>query len=204
MNTTIWSGRISRGYLVLPLESTVGLQVRSSCSGLVQVGVCKNRDSAAFVVSHSSSWCSLILLFCDTGSTHAGIQVDPDLSSCLPSTGHSTSGVPGAGLHQVSISSFLQPLLQLDFELLAIWAWWFTHVKLHRSFCGCQHYSHCSHPPACWEGKAQASVGIAWKTWCSNLKGDSGEHFGSYLGTINWKKSHSIQCWDPIQVNIMY
>lgn len=170
MNRTIWSGRISRGYLVLPLaESTIDLRVGSSCSGLVQVSVYKNRDSAAFVVSHSNSWCSLILLFCDTGTATGSTQWMqasrwiPFFQAAFHALGTQPAGscsVPGAGLHQVSISSFLQPLLQLDFELLALGAWWFTHVKLHRSFCGCQHHSYSSHPPACWEGELAAGSGL--------------------------------------------
>lgn len=137
MNRTIWSGRISRGCLVLPLaESTIDLQVRSSCSGLVQVSSQEQRFCNLFwsaipiLVAHwlfsvtlqqwmqGSRW---VLFF---QAAFYPLATQP-AGSC---------SVPGAGFLQVSISSFLQ----LDFELLALWVWWFTQVKLHRSFCGCQ------------------------------------------------------------------
>lgn len=134
----------------------------------------------------------------------AKIQVDPVLPSCLPSTGHWPAGscsVPGAGLHQVSISSFLQPLLSWTlncwlFEPDGSPMWNCTGPPVAASTTPM-----ANHPPSL-PGKgrrlqAQASLGIAWKTWCSNLKGDSEEHFS------NWrKKSHSIKCRVPIQFNI--
>lgn len=116
MNRTTWTGRISRGYLVLPLaESTMDLHP------VVQA---LSRWASPKTEILQPFWSAIPMLDAHwrSFSVTQALQQDPprgckdpggSCSSKLPSI-HWPAGscsVPGAGLHQVSISSFLQPLL---------------------------------------------------------------------------------------------
>lgn len=185
MNRTIWTGRISRGYLVLPLaESTMDLHP------VVQA---LSRWASPRTEILQPFWSAIPMLDAHwrSSSVTQGLQQDAP-RGCKDPGGSCSSKLPSVHWPLASwklfcswcrtSSSFHQLIppatTQLDFEPLALLAWWFTHVKLHQSSCGCQHHSYGKPPPSL-PGKgrrlqAQASLGIAWKTWCSNLKGDWG------------------------------
>lgn len=104
MNRTIWSGRISRGYLVLPLaEGTIDLQFRSSCSGLHQVSVYKDRFCSLF----GQSFQFLDVPWISSSVTQA-LQEDP-LNGCRDLGGSCSLKLPSIhwALSQLGVVLFL-------------------------------------------------------------------------------------------------
>lgn len=176
MNRTIWSGRISRGCLVLPLaESTYRLD---PVALVLSRWVLKNRDSAA---SFGQPFQFLLLI--DSSLWHCN-------SGCRDPGGFCSFKLPSIHwpLSQLGVVLFLvQDFFRFPSAHFSSWTlncWPFESDGSPRW--------NCTGPSVAarttGEGELTAHSGRSrdsWKTWYSNLKGDSGEHFGSYLGTIN-------------------